>query len=42
MAGENRVDVGEITQSTLRGKAMENALASVQNTPGIQKNPKKK
>lgn len=41
MAGENRVDVGEVTQSSLKGSALEKALASVQNTPGIQKQPKK-
>ena len=42
MSGESRVNVGEVTQSTLKGKAMEGVLASVQNTPGIPKMPKKK
>lgn len=39
--GENKVEVGEITQSSVRGNAMESVLASVLNTPGIQKEPKK-
>lgn len=41
MSGENRVDVGEVTQSSVKGKAMESALASVQNSQGIQRMPKK-
>ncbi len=42
MSGEQRVDLGEVTQSGLKGKALESALASVLNAPGIQKEPKKK
>lgn len=41
MAGENRIDLGEVTQSNMKGKALESALASVLNTPGVQKQPKK-
>ncbi len=41
-AGENRVDLGEITQSKVKGKAMESVLASALNSQGIQKMPKKK
>ncbi len=40
-SAESRIDVGEITQSSVKGKAMESALASALNSPTPKKTPKK-
>lgn len=42
MSGEQRISLGEVTQSTMKGKAVESALASALNNPTPLKTPKKK
>lgn len=42
MSGEQRISLGEVTQSTTKGKALESALASALNNPIPKKTDKKK
>ncbi len=42
MSGEQRIDLGEITQSKVKGSAMESVLASALNSQGVKKMPAKK
>lgn len=42
MSGNQRIDLGEITQSGVKGRAMESALASALNSTTPKKGGKKK
>ncbi len=41
MAGQNKIKVGEITQSSVKGKTLESALASALNSQEAPKSKKK-